>query len=108
MVVTPKEAFWTAKVTATVLGFVCTLLLVALVGLTIYGLKRSVANKNQVIREVAGQEVADASWRSGTKALDIYRSQKEAELEEAIASEPVWAESDVPESIADSLRNPNR
>ena len=101
-------SYWAAKIGATVTGWLLVAALAGLVALTFYGLRRQVVVQQEVIREVAGQQVADATWRSGKKALDIYRAQEEAKVEEAIASEPDWAESDVPESIADGMRDPHR
>ena len=90
------------------MGWLLVLAVAGLIALAFYGLRRQVVVQQEVIREVAGQQVADATWRSSKKALDIFRAQEEAKVEEAIANEPDWAESDVPESIADGMRDPNR
>lgn len=103
-----NPSYWAVKLGTTLLGWLLVLAVVAMIGLTMYGLKRQVNTQDAVIREVASDNVADATWKGETRALEVHRAEKEAEVEEALSNEPDWADTPLPESVADQLRDPNR
>ena len=103
-----NPAWWSAKIGATAMGWLLVLTVVALGGLSIYGFKRQIERQDTVIREIASDNVADATWKGATQALEVHKAEKEAKVEEAISSEPSWADAPLPESIAEQLRDPNR
>ena len=103
-----NPSYWGAKLGTTMLGWLLVLAVVGLGGLTVYGFKRQIDRQQVVIREIASANVADATWKGATQALEVHRAEKEAEVEEALSQEPSWADAPLPESIAEQLRDPNR
>lgn len=103
-----NPAWWSAKLGATVVGWMLVVVTAALIALTIYGLNTRTNVQDQVIREIASDNVADATWKGATRALEVHRAEKEAEVEEVLANEPEWADAPLPESVAEQLRDPNR
>lgn len=103
-----NPAWWSAKLGATVMGWLLVATVVVLGSLTVYGFKRQMERQDAVIREIASDNVADATWKGATRALEVHKAEKEAKVEEALSNEPEWADAPLPESIAEQLRDPNR
>lgn len=103
-----NPSWWGAKLGATALGWLIIALIIVLGGLTIHGLKNHTRDQDAVIRAISSDSVADATWKGATVALEVHQAEKEAKVEEALSSEPEWADAAIPESIADQLRDPDR
>ncbi len=103
-----NPSWWGAKLGATVLGWLLVALIVVLGLLALYGWRQHPADQDVVIRAISSDNVADATWKGATVALEVHRAEKEAKVEEALSSDPVWADAPIPESVADQLRDPDR
>jgi hypothetical protein len=99
--------YWSAKLSAAAMGWLMAALVITCIALTVWGLKRKVVVQHQVIRETLGQKAADSVWRTGTRAIQEIKAEQDAKEEAALREYPEFAESDVPDDVADILRDPD-
>lgn len=99
-----NPAYWSSKITATLLGWLLIAAVLGLVYFTVTGLIAKNRTQQAAITEVAGAQVADAVWRGETKALKEWQVKEETRVEEAVEANPEWSDAAVPDDVADSLR----